>query len=80
MSVTNNPNNLYTVEIVVDDSGTSSPILYTEDGKPYYKIAITPKTLASPPPLYGYDTTCYAQNFKIPGSNNTNGVYMGPCS
>ena len=77
MSVTDNPNNLYTVEIIVDDSGASSPILYTQDGKPYYKIAITPKILdpLASPPLYGYDTMCYAQNFKIPGSNNTNGYF-----
>tara|TARA_R100001377_G_scaffold85116_2_gene70361 strand:- start:4893 stop:6479 length:1587 start_codon:yes stop_codon:yes gene_type:complete len=76
MSVTNNPNNLYTVEIVVDDSGNSSPILYTASGKPYYKIAITPKHLNLIAPHSGYHRMPFAQNFKIPGSNNTNGYYQ----
>ena len=72
MSVTNNPNNLYTVEIVVDDSGNSSPTLYTVSGIPYYKIAITPKHLNLIAPHSGYHRMPFAQNFKIPGSNNTN--------
>ena len=67
MSVTNNANNLYTVEIVIDSNNPSSPPLYTASGVLYYKVAITPKNLNVTSPHSGYDMVPYVGNFKIDG-------------
>jgi len=72
MSVTNNVNNTYTVEIVVDSTGSNPPPMYTANGIPYYKVAITPKNIGITSPHNGYDVVPYAGNFKI---NGETGIY-----
>jgi len=67
MSVTNNINNTYTVEIVIDSNNPSSPPSYTASGVPYYKVAITPKNVSITSPHSGYDMVPYVGNFKIDG-------------